>query len=268
MLGVRAGIVIVALVVIIAVGVRVSDRVAYPSSRRYATVAGQIAALTLTDGTHITLAPRSRLDVLDGDTRNVTLVGEAYFDVQQTTGRPFVVHTGTIQTRVLGTSFDIATDAVRGAVRVAVVSGKVSSGGIHPAILTAGTVAHVTDSTAVDVAPAGTAAQYSSWTSGRLMFRNAPVEEILATLSRWYDVDFHVSDSTLLQRHVTGIFDAKSQADALTALKGVLDAAMTYQHNGDRLVILIRPLDAQSIRVPNKKAVRDSFMHSQTEVGR
>ena len=45
-----------------------------------------------------------------------------------------------------------------------------------------------------------------AWTTGRLVFRDATVGELVADLRRWYGVELRVTDSALLKRHFTGSF--------------------------------------------------------------
>lgn len=242
---------------------------------QYVTRPGQEAALTLSDGTRIQLAPQSRLTVpsdFGASRREVALTGEAYFDVSHTEGTPFIVRTGAITTRVLGTAFDVAVLGDRAeysdvrAIRVAVMSGKVASGTGTPAIVSAGRVAHVTDSSAV-LLPATDAAQYTTWTTGRLVFHDAPVADVLSRLEQWYGIDFHVADPALRDRHVTATFDTHSRSDALTVLKAVLDVTMTFDTHGDRLTVTMHSwTDTTSPR--RTRPVRDTFTHRTTEVGR
>ena len=44
--------------------------------------------------------------------------------------------------------------------------------------------------------------QYLDWTEGRLVFRSTPMSEVLTQLSRWYDLDFEVTDSALSSRRI------------------------------------------------------------------
>ena len=82
----------------------------------------------LPDGSMVLLNKNSRLDYprVFGDTsREVVLSGEAYFDITQLSGRPFVVHTGKLRTRVLGTTFNIRAYPGDRAIAITVTSGKV-----------------------------------------------------------------------------------------------------------------------------------------------
>ncbi|MCG2615244.1 FecR family protein [Terrimonas sp. NA20] len=84
--------------------------------------------ISLPDGTKVTLNGNSRLEyppVFNGEFREVNLVGEAFFEVTHDPEKPFLVHTGSIVTRVLGTSFNIKAVPGEKDVAVTVVSGKV-----------------------------------------------------------------------------------------------------------------------------------------------
>ncbi|HEY4205180.1 MAG TPA: FecR domain-containing protein [Puia sp.] len=84
--------------------------------------------LHLPDGSTVTLNKKSRLDYapgLAGAAREVFLTGEAFFDIVHAPGRPFLVHTGNITTRVLGTSFNIKAYPSDRSVEITVAHGKV-----------------------------------------------------------------------------------------------------------------------------------------------
>jgi ferric-dicitrate binding protein FerR (iron transport regulator) len=66
--------------------------------------------INLPDGSKVVLNANSKLEYPPGfsnNTREVYLDGEAYFDIAHDPGKPFIVHTGSISTRVLGTAFNI-----------------------------------------------------------------------------------------------------------------------------------------------------------------
>lgn len=85
--------------------------------------------LILSDGTAIILQPQTVLQypgVFAKDRREVSLSGEAFFDVARDTERPFLVHAGEVTTRVLGTSFTIRNLEDENNVLIQVKTGKVS----------------------------------------------------------------------------------------------------------------------------------------------
>lgn len=85
--------------------------------------------VVLSDGSRITLSPGSVLDYPEhftGESREVHLKGDAFFDIVSKPGQPFLVHNGKLITQVLGTQFWIRTNTRNKTLEVEVVSGKVS----------------------------------------------------------------------------------------------------------------------------------------------
>ena len=90
---------------------------------------GKRAHLQLSDGTRVWINSASvlRFPSAFGDTRDVFVEGEAYFEVAKDANRPFIVHTDHFATRVLGTSFDVTTaPRADGSSAVVLVEGSVA----------------------------------------------------------------------------------------------------------------------------------------------
>jgi transmembrane sensor len=49
-----------------------------------------------------------------------------------------------------------------------------------------------------------------AWTGGRLVFRDAPLRDVIAELARWYDLDIQVRDSSVAERRLTASFSGES----------------------------------------------------------
>jgi ferric-dicitrate binding protein FerR (iron transport regulator) len=229
------------------------------AGQQYETGVGERKAVTLRDGSRVTLAPLTTLYV-DGAfnvaERRVRLNGEAVFDVTAA-GKPFSVRTGTVVTRVLGTRFGVRYYAHDPAVQVAVVSGKVLSGGRHGAPLSAGLVADVTDSTVV--VREGESRPYIAWTDGQLAFYRTPVADVLASLTRWYGYEFRFTDSTLATQNLTAQIDVRSTEAAFATLKLLLDVDFVFDHT----IVTVSP---RRRTTPSERS-RPLFHHT-TEVGR
>jgi ferric-dicitrate binding protein FerR (iron transport regulator) len=193
--------------------------------------------------------------------RTVTLDGQAYFEVAQSTNVPFFVRTGTVVTQVLGTSFLVRYYANDGPAHIAVAAGKVGVlstiptrwSALSPVVLTAGHVADVTDSMVNESAVKDLMAE-TDWLRGQLMFRHAPVREVLRTLSRWYGYQFRCADSTLAQENVTLAVSTHSSAEALATLERILSVHLTVV--GDTVTLMphanqreTRPLHKQEYNV-------------------
>jgi len=215
-----------------------------PSSEMiYTTRAGQIAHVTLDDGTRVTIAPNSSLRVARqfARRRDVALEGEAYFDVTQSSGSPFVVRTGSVFIRVLGTRFDVRRYGDDVETQVSVMSGKIALGNVrHPqraaVTVVAGSLTRVADSTII-VMTTNDWTQGADWTHGALRFHGATVRDILSTIGHWYDYDFRVADSSLARRHLAVQFDGEPFDVVLTTLQTLLNVTMTF----DGHVVTVTP---------------------------
>lgn len=107
-----------------------------PSERTISAGSDQ-RSLLLSDGTYVLLSAGSSITYLsefDEKVRRVELNGEAWFDVQRDTLRPFQVKTGDVVTKVLGTSFSINSSDDKHSVEVKVTSGRVQVHSAHDKI--------------------------------------------------------------------------------------------------------------------------------------
>ena len=206
-------------------------------AQTFASNVGQRDSVRLADGTRVLLAPESRLTVAfdyGARVREVELTGEAYFDVQHDEARPFVVHAGGADIRDLGTTFTVHAVGGQG-VRVAVTSGSVS---LAPAqaspndaiVLRPGDAGTVAVDGRMLVERGGTTEPDTAWTSGRLIFREAPMATVRAELRRWYGIDL-VVDSTFAVRHLSMTFDGDSADRVLEVIAISLGGKVERQGN-------------------------------------
>jgi transmembrane sensor len=221
----------------------------------YATKSAQRSSVTLPDGSRVTLAPDSRLSYSAdrSGARTLTLSGQAYFVVAHDGRHPFIVRTGRVSTRVLGTAFDVRHYASDSAVRVVVVDGKVAASGRGaPVLLVAGMRGEMTDSTAT-VVTNDNVDDVTAWVRGRLVFTDTPVPVMLQTLRRWYGYEFRLADSTLTTRQVTAMFSINDTAKTMTALKALLQVTMTF----DGSVVVLRPVHHSGALAPRSRRWQD-----------
>jgi len=202
------------------------------------------------------LAPNSSVRIPRQFTehRDIALAGEAHFDVTHTFDAPFIVRTGDVAIRVLGTTFDVRRYASDHETHIAVMSGKVAVGNQQhprqtPVTIANGSVARIMDSTVV-VTTSDDLSQYSEWTRGALVFHDATVRDILATVGHWYNYDFRVSDSVLAQRHLSVQFDGESFDVVLTTLQTLLNVSMAFD---GRVVMVVPRRDASVPRSANPR---------------
>lgn len=169
--------------------------------------------IQLPDGTKVWLNADSKLSYANSfnvNDRNVTLTGEAFFDVAHDTSKPFIIHSGSLTTRVLGTAFNI--HAYPGeASSVTVIRGRVEvkDAKEHVTILTPNKqMKYVTgNTTQPTVLKDVKAEQYLSWTKGQLEFTDERFTEIAATLERQFNVTIDFKSNALQRCTFTASFE-------------------------------------------------------------
>jgi transmembrane sensor len=225
--------------------------------RDITTRRGQQADVYLSDGTHVRLGVAShlRFPATFGTRRDVYLDGEAYFDVEHDTARPFSVHTMHGTVRDLGTRFNVRAykgDRER-EIEVVVAQGVVALQPRSPTTpnhpVRSGTRADSMASTVIlresDLARINSngdistrhdvdVASYLAWTRGELVFRNTPMRDVLPALARWYDADVRVADSTLAAYPITATLTGEQFTAAMELLANALNARI--EHRGAAII--------------------------------
>jgi transmembrane sensor len=204
--------------------------VAHAGVREYTTNPGQRATITLSDGTRVVLNVASRLRVpvdFGTNTRTLDLDGEAQFTVVHDPVRPFVVRANGVQVRDLATTFVVRAYDRVSATTVAVRDGRVA---VQLPNLVASQAVTVNPSEFVTISPDGGArvgrmaedAEFFGWTGGTLVLRKTPLGSALAQLSRWYGIEFRVTDRRLLERDLSITLPGTLTAVALQDIGDVL----------------------------------------------
>jgi transmembrane sensor len=184
--------------------------------------------ITLPDSARVVLAPASTLayDVSNGTSvREVSLVGQAYFDVAHDSEWPFRVRVGNAVLEDLGMEFSVRAYGTDAAMRVAVRRGRVAVRTAQRATLL---VLDGGEAACVDTIRGATRSRADptldfAWRTGTLAFRGAPVSAIVAELHRWFDVDICIRDDTLLALALTMELRSATPRDAINDLAAVLE---------------------------------------------
>ncbi len=189
----------------------------------YSTRDVEQKVVRLEDGSRVHLNVDSRVTVaFKGGQRRLTLTrGEAFFDVAHDAARPFIVVVDGAQVRALGTKFDIRRQPdgvqvtlLQGAVQVTPEDDRAA-----PVVLTPNQQATLTPGGAIRTA-ATDAARTTSWTTGRLIFRDTPLAAAVAEVNRYSDHKVELADPGLGTQAVSGFFDV---GDAESFARGVAD---------------------------------------------
>jgi len=110
------------------------------------------------------------------------------------------------------------------------------------------------------------AEQYTAWTTGKLVFHDAPLTELLESVSRWYGVRFAILDTELARRRVTATVDFGSRAELMHALMLILDVRMSFSDASDSLILVQRRRDSSTV-APMPRSPMHLFSNPR-EVGR
>jgi transmembrane sensor len=199
------------------------DLLAPTKTETYATAKGQHRTLKLADGSVIEMNAGSRLSVtLERGERRVALPeGEAVFDVAADKARPFLIAAGDRTVRVVGTRFDVRHRGT--ALSVAVERGVVE---VRPAEGAAGRVWRLHPGQRLDASQGEPAVQFSaiepaeaeSWRTGRLIFRDQPLAEVVADLNQQFDMPIVLDDPALAATRVSGVLVLDDQAAVVRRL--------------------------------------------------
>lgn len=205
----------------------------------YATGTGERRSLRLPDGSTVELGSRSALSLaFDAAGRGVELhEGEAFFRVAADPARPFVVVAGGGRTRALGTAFDVKRRAGGAAVAVVEHAVAVSLADGRSTTVGAGQQLRYGDGRLGRVVPADLPAVLA-WRRGRLIFRQAPLGEVVAELERYRSGRILVTDGRLEALPVTAVFDSGA-TDA--ALETIADSLPVELRRLTDLLVLLSP---------------------------
>jgi ferric-dicitrate binding protein FerR (iron transport regulator) len=156
------------------------------------TAKGQVYQTTLADGSRVWLNSGSSLKypvAFSGNTRLVTVTGEAYFEVAHNAAMPFVVKMNDLEVQVLGTHFDANSYGDNNQAEVTLLKGvvKVSLDGKFK-LLSPGQQAQVTHSGEIKLVKEANLDQVMAWKEGRFYFDHVNITTIAKQLERWYDI--------------------------------------------------------------------------------
>lgn len=238
-----------------------------PAKNEISTKNGSKTSLVLPDGTKVWLNASSELiyDKNYGNAlREVTLKGEAYFDVVKNAAKPFIIHTADMDIKVLGTAFNVKcypgsksteTSLVRGSIEVTlkdrtekirlkpneklilnhqeadIVSGTSgnkksnAAAGEKPFISLSHLTLYPADNTVVETA----------WVQNKFVFSSETFEEVALKMERWYNVSIQFKSESLKYIHLTGSFERETITEALNALQ--FTAKFTYAVKNNVIVI-------------------------------
>lgn len=230
-----------------------------------ATPKGQKLTIMLPDSTRVVMNSDSRLKLptrFSGNTREVYLTGEAFFDVTHNAKIPFIIHTNKMNIKVLGTEFNVKsypedstseTTLIRGLIEVTLndrpsdkiilrpkeklvvsnepspkrISSITSSSSSHEATLLVSSLHYVSakDSAIVE----------TSWMNNKLVFEGENFSKLATELERRYGVNIRFTNNEVKKFQFTGVFEKESIGEVLKALQ--LTEKFNYKIEANNITI-------------------------------
>ncbi|MCK5104208.1 MAG: FecR domain-containing protein, partial [Cyclobacteriaceae bacterium] len=209
---------------------------------------GEKRTVFLSDGSKVKLNAESKISYLkrfNENERIVQLDGEAFFEVTPDKSRPFIVKSGNIETKVLGTSFNIKAYPDERKIMIAVKTGLVSVENKNQKLTNKQNKSIVLSpmemATYYDETNQTTVSDYDplkvlAWKDGMLYFVNATMEEFITKVERWYGVDIIVERTEPIAKGITGIFKDQSLEEILMGTKDASEFEYKFLSNGKVLI--------------------------------
>jgi transmembrane sensor len=200
---------------------------------------GQKLKIDLIDGTQVILNANSIFtfpEQFTSTTREVYLEGEAYFEVAHDTSKPFIVHTASANTTVLGTSFNVRTSPDK-ITEITLVEGKVNVGSrLHTAqvkdvILEPYQQAIVTSGSEAISKKKVDVQAFVDWKDNVLHFENITLAEAVEQLESWYKVDITFQNPALGNCIINATYKQESLPNILKSIEYMLKITCTQKGN-------------------------------------
>ena len=172
---------------------------------------GERMQLLFQDGSKVHLNSGSRIRYpkkFGLSERKVYLEGEAWFEVAKNKNRPFIVDLSYMDIKVLGTTFDVKAYPEEEAIFVALETGS------HDVKM------------------------YSAWRRNVLVFKSAPLSDVMKTLARTYDISFDVKDSAALRYTYTITTDSVNLTTVLKELEKI--TPVLFEEKGGKIEVRMK----------------------------
>lgn len=176
---------------------------------------GMIGSTVLPDGTKIWLNSSSYLKYpthFPGPTREVTLDGEAYFEVAENAEKPFIVHTGNSSVKVLGTEFNVDAYSSNDFIATTLVNGSIEFSYQNEYDISRTIIVEPNEQAYYDKKTCQTQIGETyvpkdiAWKKGQIVLNDTPLSDILWILSKRFNVEFIIKNSAFYKYSFTGVF--------------------------------------------------------------
>jgi len=208
---------------------------------------GSRSSFNLPDGTKVWLSNNSKIKYpskFSGETRELEIEGEAYFEVTHNEKIPFIVNIGENRIKVLGTTFSVSAYPDDNTVRADLVKGKIqfdisNGSGSYKSYLLKPSYSLVLDKTSGKLyesrVPDGF---YDYWEKGIYEFRNETLENLAVKIDRIYNTQIVFEDEAVKTRRFSGTISIDDNIFTfIEAVKSTSVEAIEYRYEKNKLYI-------------------------------
>lgn len=202
---------------------------------------GIVQEVPLPDGTIIQLNNRSKLiypEQFTGDLREVFLEGEAYFDVAHNKKKPFVVSTGELKIRVLGTKFTVNAISMNSQITTTLLEGSidVSDSIEHKLMKPNQQLTYDINTRKMSLVDLANAEKEVRWTKNLWVLSDTPLLTICQRLEQQFGVKFIVVNDALIEKSFTGEFQTSEPLDSILKTMQIT-TSFKYERKGDNIIL-------------------------------
>jgi transmembrane sensor len=207
------------------------------------TSKGVKSEVVLPDGSLVVLNVDSKLTypkTFNDTIRIVSLIGEAFFDIQHDSTRPFIVDVNEIQIKVLGTTFNVKSYSEDQKIETTLLTGKVEvlKDNETPILLEPSQKAvfdkleHKLQIEEVN------STNIIAWKNGKLVFKNTALRDIAIDLERKYNKKIIINSKHLQDYEYTGTFDNLTINEILNLL--AISSPIKYVINDEEIILELK----------------------------
>ena len=228
---------------------------------------GSRTKVQLPDGSQVWVNSGSHLTYegnFKGNTREVQLDGEAYFDVAKDASRPFIVHTSGIDIKVLGTAFNVKAYKTEPTIEATLIHGSIevidkSQPGSAKIMLKPheklvynkyvikdikdykADIQPVADSFSIIIKPLGKNIAdndivETAWVYNKLIFDDERFADLALKMERWYNVKISIENEKLKDYRISGTFVNETAEEAVKALQLLVPFSYSIKNNEVRII--------------------------------
>lgn len=204
------------------------------------TSPGQKKTIGLPDGTIVKLNAGSKLiykQPFSENQRSVEFEGEAFFEVAKEVERPFVIQSGQLRTKVLGTSFNVRSYQDEKTISVSVLTGKVeieNEDGKSDILFPEDMGVYNKDNKAITKTNFD-GKRVFGWKDGILVFKDLEIRTIFSILEKWYGVKIRIDKDMKITGRYTGEYQNASLERVLDGIS--YTSKFSYTINADKVLI-------------------------------